>query len=59
MHWMVEGVLAAECWSTSLTLEVVMSAIELQTKVKRCEDFTITEKAPTKYKGLLMVESTF
>ena len=25
-----------------------MSAIELQTKVKRCEDFTITEKAPTK-----------
>ena len=26
MHWM-----DAECWSTSLTLEVVMSAVELQT----------------------------
>ena len=39
-----------DCWINQSLIATNTSTrtLELQTKVKRCEDFTITEKAPTK-----------
>ena len=43
------------CWSTFTDIDTL--PIELQTNPH--EDFTITEKAPTRAFGLLRVESTY